>query len=112
MQGGDAEQCGAIGAIAYVGSHDVQTLDDDMAATNLVNRENLHLARSGDGGKPDRAQGVDSGVVEDRPAVRVDLDPQPHDLVVPAEPNAVHVSGEDQRRFVSTGGELLPGHKL
>ena len=47
-----------------------------------------------------------------RAAVRVDLYPQPDDLVVPADPHAVHLGSEDQRRVVSAAGKPLPGHKL
>src|SRR6266511_2408470 len=89
LQGADAEQCGTLSAIAYISCQDVQAVDHDVAAAYPATGENLHLARGGDGGKPDRAQLVDRAVVVDRPAVRVDLYPQPLHVVVPAKPHAV-----------------------
>src|SRR6266542_574016 len=112
LQGADAEQCGTLSAIAYISCQDVQAVDHDVAAAYPATGENLHLARGGDGGKPDRAQLVDRAVVVDRPAVRVDLYPQPLHVVVPAKPHAVHITGEDQHRVGRTAGELLAGQAL
>jgi len=107
----DAVAVGPVGLCARIRCDDVQSLDLDVSATDLVARQDLDLSRRGDPGKGQVTQTFNACVIEDGSLVRGGAEANVSDLVVGRKLQSFDARRETNLGAISFAPQRLPGRK-
>jgi hypothetical protein len=95
---------------ARIRRDDIQTIDLDVTATNLVTRKNLHLAGGGNSRQLNAPKARNTGVVKDRALFRLRLQSDAANLVVGGKLHAVDAA-KDNRGVLVGAAQGLTGRQ-